>query len=168
MTVQRKETVERVLEWALRLVLGGIFLWAGVLKAKDPMVFAEQIRGYQLIGDPLVAATALALPWLEILTGLGVMVRRLYLGSLLILAGMLTVFAVALGSAWIRGLDITCGCFGEAEGEVENFALHYALGIFRNVVLVGVCGVLLAMDVKRQARRAGQGRVPMAQDPGLP
>ena len=39
-----------------------------------------------------------------------------------LLGGMLAAFLAALGSAWIRGLDIACGCFGRSSVESHLWA----------------------------------------------
>jgi hypothetical protein len=33
-------------------------------------------------------------------------------GALLAVFGLVLIFSVAVGSAWVRGLDISCGCHG--------------------------------------------------------
>jgi len=53
--------------------------------------------------------------WLAVagvLAGLAVITGILRQGGLLLLNAALVGFFIAIGSAWWRGLDITCGCFG--------------------------------------------------------
>jgi putative oxidoreductase len=45
-------------------------------------------------------------------TAIALFCRPFYLGALLAVFGLGMLFAVAVGSAWLRGLDISCGCFG--------------------------------------------------------
>lgn len=125
--------------WGMRLLLGGVFLTSGFLKLKDPGLFSMDVRNFDLIGDPWIAVVALTLPWLELITGGGVAarIRPIYRGSLLLLAGSLAMFILALAISWARGLEISCGCFG-ASGEVTN----YPLAILRNLVLLAVAAVL--------------------------
>ena len=54
----------------LRLVLGGLFIYAGAVKVLDPLGFAQNIRNYDLVGQSLSFIAAVVLPWLEILAGL--------------------------------------------------------------------------------------------------
>lgn len=108
---------KRVIFWGgqvSRLILSILFIFAGWAKLEDPTLFALQVRHYDLVTDPWVAAVALFLPWLEVLCGLGLWSRRSQGGALLGLTGMLLVFLFALISAWSRGLNIDCGCFGDA------------------------------------------------------
>jgi len=107
--------------WALRLFLGGLFVYAGVLKVLDPAQFLVDIESYRLL--PYVAAVAATfyLPWLEILCGAGLWNHRTRPGALWILIALTVVFAVLITSAWVRGLDISCGCFGVSESNGTNY-----------------------------------------------
>jgi putative oxidoreductase len=104
---------------ALRLGLGGLFAAAGVLKFGDVNAFAIEIHNYQLFPQlaPVLAAT---LPTIEIGLGAALIfgprpwLRAGALGSLALLAA----FTVAVVSVVARGIDITCGCFGEGSGPV--------------------------------------------------
>src|SRR5437764_80635 len=53
-----------------RIVVGGIFVIAGLTKVGDPGGFATSIRGFGLMPEPLVVPFAFIVPWLEILVGL--------------------------------------------------------------------------------------------------
>jgi hypothetical protein len=82
------------------------------LSLLDPVGFARDIDNYKLLPWPVAVALGLYLPWLEILSGLALVTRRLYRGALLILTLLTTVFIAASIIAKARGLDISCGCFG--------------------------------------------------------
>jgi hypothetical protein len=71
---------------------------------------------------------AFYLPWLEIFCGLAVIFRFLYRGGLSILTALLAVFIGATIAAKLRGLDITCGCFGHASKN-WNFSTHLVLDL---------------------------------------
>jgi len=120
------------------VALGGVFLYAGGLKALDPASFALSIDNYRLLPYPVAAAMAVYLPWLEIVCGLGVLWPKTSRGALAVLLGLCLVFSGAIASAWIRGLDISCGCFGA--DEANRFSL--VLSLARSVSLVVVCGWL--------------------------
>jgi hypothetical protein len=110
------------------LVVGGIFIYAGAIKALDPIRFASDIDNYKILPWMIAAGLAFYLPWLEILCGLALISRRLYLGGLSILTALTSVFILAAVAAKIRGLDITCGCFGHAS-KGWNFSGHLALDL---------------------------------------
>jgi putative oxidoreductase len=68
------------------------------------------------------------LPWLEILCGFALIFRCLYLGGLSILTALISIFIVASIAAKIRGIDITCGCFGHASKNL-SFTGHLVLDL---------------------------------------
>jgi len=98
----------------LDFVLAGIFIYAGVVKAIDPIQFASDIDNFKILPWPVSVALAFYLPWLEIFSALGLVFRFLYRGALSILTASIVVFTLAIIAAKVRGLDITCGCFGHA------------------------------------------------------
>jgi putative oxidoreductase len=110
------------------LILGGIFIYAGVLKALDPVQFANDIDNYKALPWFFSVRLAFYLPWLEIFCGLAVIFRFLYRGGLSILTALVTVFIGATVAAKMRGLDITCGCFGHASKN-WSFSTHLVLDL---------------------------------------
>lgn len=112
------------------LAFGALFLWSGVAKIKDPISFAEAIRNYRIVGDPVAPALAHFLPWLEVFAGFAVMWERMRQGAAALLTGMLIVFTLGIVSAWFRGLDISCGCFGGEE------TINYPVKVTQNLVLI--------------------------------
>jgi putative oxidoreductase len=108
------------------LIIGGIFIYAGVMKISDPAGFANDIDNYKILPWPLTVRLAFYLPWLEILCGLAVILGLLYRGGLLILTVLVWIFIIASVIAKARGLDITCGCFGHASKN-WSFTTHLAL-----------------------------------------
>jgi hypothetical protein len=117
------------------LIVGGIFIYAGVLKVIDPVQFGLDIDNYKILPWFVSVRLALYLPWLEILCGAALIFRFLYRGGLSILTALILLFIGATIAAKARGLDITCGCFGHAS-QHWSFAQHMAvdLGIFAGLV----------------------------------
>ncbi|XHR28660.1 MAG: DoxX family protein [Chthoniobacteraceae bacterium] len=131
----------------LRWVIGWLFIVAGVLKVMDPVAFVQAIEGYRILSGPPASLLALYLPWLEILCGAGLLTRRFfYTGSLALLTALTLVFIVALVSAWARGLDIECGCFGPS-GSVGQIGI----ALVRDFVLLAAL-VWLWLEEQKSAR----------------
>lgn len=120
----------KVMTFIFALAFGSLFLWSGVGKIKDPISFAEAVRNYRLIGDPWAAAAAHLIPWLEIFAGGAVMWDRMRQGAAALLTLLLFGFTLAIISAWIRGLDITCGCFG------SEVPMNYPVKVAQNLGLI--------------------------------
>ena len=110
----------------IAILIGALFVYAGVVKVIDPAAFARDIDNYKILPWFVGVRFAFYLPWLEILCGAAVITRKLYVGGVSILAGLTFVFIIASIVAKARGLDITCGCFGHAS-KYLNFAGHLAL-----------------------------------------
>ncbi|HWA27855.1 MAG TPA: MauE/DoxX family redox-associated membrane protein [Lacunisphaera sp.] len=106
--------MKTLLSWIGRLLLGGTFAYAAILKLADPAAFAADIGHYRLLPYPLTLALGLYLPWLELISAAAVILRWRERGALVVLLGLCVIFSLAIASAWWRGLDITCGCFGSA------------------------------------------------------
>jgi putative oxidoreductase len=119
------------------LIIGGIFIYAGVMKIFDPVGFANDIDNYKILPWPLTVRLAFYLPWLEILCGLAVILGLLYRGGLLILTMLISIFIIASVIAKARGLDITCGCFGHASRYLSFFG-HLALDFVLLALLVAL------------------------------
>ena len=122
------------------VIVGGLFIYAGAIKVLDPVQFAIDIDNYKILPWTISVGLAFYLPWLEILCGLALILRRVYLGGLSILTGLVAVFLVATIAAKVRGLDITCGCFGHAS-QNWNFPTHLALDL-------AILGALLALSFR--------------------
>ena len=110
------------------LIVGGIFIYAGIIKALHPVQFANDIDNYKTLPWFVSVRLAVYLPWLEIFCGLALIFRFLYRGGLLILTALILVFMGATIAAKARGLDITCGCFGHASKN-WNFSTHLGLDL---------------------------------------
>ena len=110
------------------LIVGGIFVYAGVVKVLDPVQFANDIDNYKTLPWFVSVRLAVYLPWLEIFCGLALIFRFLYRGGLSILTVLIAVFIGVTIAAKMRGLDITCGCFGHASKN-WNFSTHLGLDL---------------------------------------
>jgi len=100
----------------LRLVLGGIFIYAAYTKLREPwQLFAAGIRSYEVL--PMQAADLLArtLPWFELLLGVLLIVGRWLRVSTVAVSGLLLVFFTLMVRAHVKGQTIDCGCFGPGE-----------------------------------------------------
>ena len=130
----------------LHLLFGGLFIYAGIVKAADPQSFLDDVRSFDLLRDPWSAWLAMGLPWLEIFAGLAVVTGFFRPGGLLVLNAALIAFLGAIGIAWYRGIDIRCGCFGHADA-----TSNYRDLILRDLLLL-LGGIVLAWHGKPKAK----------------
>jgi uncharacterized membrane protein YphA (DoxX/SURF4 family) len=130
-------TVGKMTLHALRIAIGGVFVWAGALKAWDPAAFADAIDRYRMFPHAVSAAIALYLPYLEITAGAAVLVRWAYRPAVLSLMLLVALFTVAILWAFARGLAVRCGCFGPRD------QTPLPLAAIRNAVLMAALICLL-------------------------
>ena len=97
-----------------RLIVGGVFVYAGFLKASGQTAeFAGLVAAYKILPAFLVVPFATGLPYVEMWVGLFIL-AGLYTRYAAVAAGILnTIFLAVLLSTFARGIDlVSCGCFG--------------------------------------------------------
>lgn len=104
---------------AFRIIVGGLFLYAAVLKIRDPLEFAQDVRDFRLVGQNLSFLTAVILPWVELLAGVFLIAGLWRKGSALLVSLMLGFFIVLILATIARGLDVDCGCFGHLSRKAD-------------------------------------------------
>lgn len=133
-------------------VLGAIVLIAAsILKlAEGPEGFAQQIRTFRVVPEPLIQIVAKVLPPLELCIGLMVLVD--HAGPWKIAAlGVLLIYTLAIGQALVRRIPSNCGCFGKLSTREANPGL-----VVRNVVFMAL---LLPSTIALPFGQAGWGIV---------
>ena len=140
-----KHQTSNIIWRILHFIIAGIFVYAGVFKALDPVQFASDIDNYKILPWPVSVALAFYLPWLEIFCALGLVFRFLYRGALCILIALVVIFTLATIAAKVRGLDITCGCFGHAS-QHWSFPAHLATNLG---ILVALLALLFSNRLKK-------------------
>ncbi len=104
-----KSTFRTIVRWALGLT----FLIAGGMKLSDPVGFFSSLAGYGVpFPDFFLRMVAAGLPWLEVLTGLGLIFNFWPETIPPMVCVLWLIFVVMLGQALWRGLDLDCSCFG--------------------------------------------------------
>lgn len=118
-----------------RLVVGGVFLAAGILKVADHNGMVAAVSAYKVVPSSLVDAVAWMLPWIEIAAGLMLILGLATRFAAWTITAMLVTFLVGLIQAKIRGLDIDCGCFATGAAPKEG-GIPW-LDILRDLALLG-------------------------------
>lgn len=127
---------------AARLLLGGVWIAAGALKLQDPAESVRAVRAYQLLPEAVVPTVGYALPALEVMIGLLLIVGLGFRLVAAISGVLMLAFIVGIASAWTRGLQIECGCFGGG-GLTEDATAAYPWDIARDVGLLVLSGLLV-------------------------
>jgi len=119
-----------------RLVVGGVWVAAGLLKLPDPPESVRAVRNYRILPESLVPFIGHTLPLLEVLVGVCLLLGLLVRVSASVSCLLLVAFIVGIAVAWARGLSIECGCFGGSGGTLEDYAAKYPWEIARDVGLL--------------------------------
>lgn len=126
------------LSTAGRLLLAGVFIWAGWPKLLDPTGTVRSVRAFQILPDAVAPAFGYALPVVELVIALLLIVGLFTRAAALAFAGMMVMFLVGIVSAWARGLSIDCGCFGNTGTFVADPVPGYIKDIVRDVAYLAV------------------------------
>jgi uncharacterized membrane protein YphA (DoxX/SURF4 family) len=120
---------------------------AGVPKLQDPATFVEQISNYNLLVE-YAPVLAVSIPGIEVTAALALLLtpRQWRQAAALVLMGMLCGFAVAVTQAWVRGIDVDCGCFGRSSGRIGPWS------VLRNLSLILMAGAVVWLEMRPRRR----------------
>src|SRR5262245_48546616 len=144
---QNRENVFTLIRW----LLGVLLLWAAVSKLGNATEFLGNVYAYRLpLSRALLQLMAVVLPWVELLCGLMLLANYWIESALVCTLGLMVIFLLATGQAWLRGLNISCGCF---DLNIFGLGTHYpglvkllesvGFAFFRNLALTAVTVLLL-------------------------
>jgi uncharacterized membrane protein YphA (DoxX/SURF4 family) len=134
-----REVRIRALALGLRIALGAIFVYSAWSKLKDSWaLFAMAVDSYQVLplwGVQLVART---LPWLELAIGVLLIAGRWMRVATVACSLLLVVFFGLMVRAYLKGMEINCGCFGPGEAISWRTMLRDGAMVAGSLVLTGV------------------------------
>lgn len=139
--------------WLVRVVLAGVFIWAGAQKARHPELFALDLEAYRILPAAVILPIVYYLPWLEILSAFALFLPSLRRAAGWLVIALLAIFTMMLLIAWARGLQINCGCFGTAGRATTEFVV----AIFRNILLLGAAAWLTRTRAPQVGRTIRSG-----------
>jgi putative oxidoreductase len=107
----REVVTSRYLAFALRIGVGGAFLYASMSKIPYPAQFAEATASYRLVPYWLLNFGAVVLPWVEFVCALFLIIGFASRASAILIGLMLLLFntMVLINMYWVA--PITCGCY---------------------------------------------------------
>jgi uncharacterized membrane protein YphA (DoxX/SURF4 family) len=157
---------ERYAAWfgtLARLVTGGVWLVAGLLKLPDPAASVRAVRAYDLLPESSVPTVGHLLPLVEVVVGVCLVAGLLTRASAVVSSLLQVAFIVGIASAWARGLEIDCGCFGGG-GVEEGASAAYPWDLARDAGLL----LLSAWLVWRPRTRLAVDSVLFRRPEGIP
>ena len=99
------------IELAARWILGLTFVYASLHKILAPADFAKIVYGYGLFPEILINLIAITIPFLELVTGLALIIGIYSRSAAITINGLLLAFIFVLSINLIRGHEFDCGCF---------------------------------------------------------
>jgi len=130
---------------SFRILLALFFIVSGLLKIVDLPRFFQDVLNFDVVDGPPAEWIAIVVPTAEIILGALLAFNLMTPAVLTMLGGMMITFTVAIGMAWSKGLNITCGCFGKlSEGPMD-----YPIRVTINSGIILVIAVLLIISLKR-------------------
>lgn len=108
------------IELAARWILGITFIYASFHKIIAPADFARILYGYDLFPGVLINLIAIVLPFVELFSGLALILGIYPRSAALIVNGMLLGFIIALSINLVRGHEFDCGCFWSGQTEYTS------------------------------------------------
>jgi uncharacterized membrane protein YphA (DoxX/SURF4 family) len=117
-----------------RVVLAGVWLWAGLAKLPHPDTSVSAVRAYQLLPTGLADTVGHVLPMLEIVVGACLLIGLMVRFTAAVSALLMLAFVIGIASVWARGIEIDCGCFGSG-GPNPDASSQYPWEIARDTAL---------------------------------
>ena len=109
----------------VQIALGVFFVAAALPKIADPPSFAHMVYNYRIVPGALINLMALTMPWIELLSGLALILGIWKATARTIIAALLITFIIAISINLLRSNAIDCGCFdvtAAGKSRVERLA----------------------------------------------
>lgn len=129
-----KEKTLEVISAIARFWMGAMWIFAGATKLGNRVYMTQIIEAYEIFTIEWSGFLAVIIGPLEIAGGLFLILGLFLRQSAMVGTTVLVLFIIGIGQAWGRGLEISCGCFGEEV--IENYPLEYATTIIRDIFYI--------------------------------
>jgi len=125
---------EGLASFAVRVILGLIFVPAGLTKALDARSFLFTIQQLDLLPFPAILPVAIVVIVCEICFGLALLVGFRSRLAAALLAALLLSFVAVISFSMIHGKVVDCGCFGAMVSEPLGLGV-----LLRDILLIAGC-----------------------------
>jgi len=110
-SITKRLITSEYLSFALRVYLGYFFIYASLSKIPNPAQFTDAISDYRLIPFMFLNLGAVILPWIELVTGLFLIIGFKSRTSIIVIGLLLIMFDVMILINMYQGAPISCGCY---------------------------------------------------------
>ena len=113
-------------------------MYAAIHKILSPADFAKIVYGYGIFPGNLINMIAIIVPFIELISGVALLLGIYTRSAILIINAMLIVFILILSYNLFRGHEFVCGCFSFKEGglfastevTIARDIVYLAMGMF--------------------------------------
>ncbi len=123
------KTTGQWVRFLLCAVVGSVLIYSALEHLLNPYQFVNSISNYSIVPDSWGYWIAFFLPSLQVMTGVLVFTRSCRLEALIISTVLFAVFSTAQTTAFFRGLDIECGCFGSRSASVGVTSVSFVVSL---------------------------------------
>ena len=131
----RRFSIADIYDSVVTWVFGVVFLISGVPHWGNPYFFLGSVYAYKLVDPGIGQMIAIGMPLIQLVLALCFLTRAFldaaHLGTLF----LFLCFATVQSQAYLRGLDISCGCFGPDHETTIGF---YTLSIVYGLLILSI------------------------------
>lgn len=115
----------------IRYVLGGLFIFSGILKWMDIPLFYKQLAVYPFLTPVMIKWIASSLPVVEVFLGVGLVIKYQAQWMARTLFFLVMVFTGVIIWALLNDISASCGCFGKDTAPISWWI------VLRNLFIMG-------------------------------
>lgn len=135
-----------IAQFIVRLLLGGIFIYASLDKIAYPEEFAKIVQNYNILPGFSVKIVAYLLPWIELILGIFLISGLFIRESAFSLSFLLLVFMIIIGIKSLNGTHENCGCFSNTSPLSSS---NMFIIVLRDAFFL-LCGILLIITNRKK------------------
>ncbi|GAB3946997.1 DoxX family membrane protein [Corynebacterium tapiri] len=136
-TVSMKTRILDGVSFVARFFMAYIWITAGLHKIGNNLNVTQSIQAYDIFTPAWNHILAQLIGPLELAGGLMLLMGLYLRKSSLVSTIVLVLFIIGISQAWIRGLELNCGCFGPEEA-TTNYPKQYFETIVRDLVFIAL------------------------------
>ncbi len=126
---------------------GLTFLLSSISHINNQFQFFYDILNYKIVSGNFAIATTLLVPTIEFIVGVGLVLGIARIGNLVSGCFLLLIFGIVQVSAYVRGLSIDCGCFGNFRSEISFKSIAF---VFTLLIIGLVCSTVAIREFNRE------------------
>lgn len=125
----------------IRVFLGLLFSFTGVLKFIDLMSFSEAIHKFQFVRESYIPILTVIIPSIELFCGISLILSIFKKGASYCLLFLMLLFTITLGVMLSNSTTFNCNCFGPLQKYLSPQITGWSVVL--NMMLIGLLLLLI-------------------------